>query len=337
MITQTETMIPGGNSAGGYLPPPNYPLAPSADAPMPQFPILRAPEHSLVFSVAPLEQHQALVRRLKADSYHCVYVLMGELNDRPVARGGKTEKPLARLGTHLGTPELRHLTNVAVIAGPKNKFNEKDLAALECLVLRQIAAVGAVNPGSNGPEMLKFEPVVWNKALDAFLFLRWGLKRARISFLEPLLPQHPASLIATAIGIRERWAPNAFETRKTLVAEGGEVRGEKLDFDHGDYITIAEKRGDAYWLLAGSEIRATAFASARPKDRDARSELLSSGHAAHVRGFPDRIELLVDRKVGFSEDRLTKFVMGTAGCPNHWRPFVRKPIDAPDAAPTLAI
>lgn len=35
----------------------------------------------------------------------------------------------------------------------------------------------------------------------------------------------------------------------------------------GDYITLAEKLGNAYWLLAGSEIRANSVASARKEDR----------------------------------------------------------------------
>ena len=284
--------------------------------------ILEASKLPLKFGVAPLRDYQALVRRLGAENFQSVYLLLGESEGRLVARGGKTKDPLTRLGTHSGTIDLQHFTHVALVAGPA--LDEDSVAALEVLVLRQIEAVGAVNPGSKGPEMLKLAPAAWSNALDSFLFFRWALTRSRITLLEPDAAHHPASLLASASGISDRWKPNAVEARKSLISEGGAIRGATLDFNHGDFISIAEIRGDEYWLLAGSEIRSNAVPCARKKDRHARDEMLAAGHAAPVRGFPDRLEMLVDRMVGYSEDRLTKFVLGSACSENHWRPLVLK-------------
>ena len=122
----------------------------------------------------------------------CVYVLIGTLDARSVARGGKTGEPLIRPGAHLGAPEFRHLTHVAIIAG--ERFTKDDVAALEYLVLRQIAAAGAMNPRCQCLEILQLTPSVWSTASDAFLFLRWALEKARIKLLEPCSPQYPASL-----------------------------------------------------------------------------------------------------------------------------------------------
>ena len=315
--------------------PPNFPLPSLTHPPVPHLPVLRSKAFPFTFGLTSLHEHRTLIKRLDAERSQCVYVLLGQSADRPVARGGMTKEPLVRLGTHLGTSEFRHFTHVAVVTGPH--LTDKDVAALECLVLRQIAAVGAANPGCKGPEMLKIPPAAWNTALDAFLFLRWGLMRARIIFLEPRFPQDPASLIATASGIRERWANNAFDARKNLVGGGGVPGGEKFEFDRGDFVTIAEKRGQHYCLLKGSEIRATAVASARIKDRRARKQLFESGWADHVRGFPDRLELLVDLNVGSTVDRLTKFVMGSACSENHWRPFVPKTLKQTNANRTFAL
>jgi hypothetical protein len=115
----------------------------------------------------------------------------------------------------------------------------------------------------------------------------WALEKARIKLLEPCSPQHPASLIACASGNRERWASNAFDARRQVVGNGGTVGSEKIYLHRGDYITLAEKRGNAYWLLAGSEIQANAVASACKVDRIARVSLLNAGLAANVLGFPD--------------------------------------------------
>jgi len=333
MFPQPEMIVRNANAAGGFTKPPTFPQAPEWEAPTPKFPVLHRHEHSLAFGVAPRAEYQSLIRRLGADGLHSVYVLVGQTNGRPVARAGMTKDPHDRLATHLRSFDLEHLTHVAVVAG--SEFKVDDAAALECIVLRQIDAMGVVNPGSEGPGWLNFAPDVWNRALTAFLFLRWGLEKARIKLLEPASPQHPASLISSAIGIRERWAPNAYDLRKNLVGGGGTAGADKIHFDLGDYITVAEKRGQDYWILAGSEIRATTFSSAREKDRKDRDNLLKSGHATQVRGFPDRIELLVDWRVGSSEDRLTKFVMATAGRQKCWHPFVPGPIEATHIAPTL--
>jgi len=317
---------------GSYLPPSNFQFAHDWS---PALPIMRCSTHPLAFGTAPLQEFQTLVRRLGAEHFKSVYLLLGQSGERLVARGGKTKNLLARLGTHLGTAGLRHFTRVAVVTG--EGLDDNDVAALECLLLRQIEALGVANPGSMGPELLTSTPVAWNNALTAFMFMRWALEKVRIGLLEPRSPQHPASLIVSQSGISERWAPAAFETRKNLIGERGIRRGPRLDFARGDYITIAEARGEDFWLLAGSEIRATAVASARRKDKEARSEMLNSGRAAYVRGFPDRLELLVDRKIGQSVDRLTKFVLGSAGGPKSWRPFVPTLFEAPKTAPTQAM
>jgi len=281
--------------------------------------ILRSKALPLVFATAPFHEYRSLIHRLNAEAAQCVYLLIGDLNGQPVAREGRTGGAFARLAMHLANPEFRHFTDVAVIAGPH--LNENDVKALECLIARQIAAVGAVRHQSKGAEMVNASAGAWNNALDAFIFFRDAARIVGIDFLEPDSPQHPAAYWACKKGIRDRWAPGAFDFRKSLVARGSAFRGPRLELDRGDFITIAEKRGGAYWLLAGSEIRATAVSSARKSDRLARLDLISSGRATHVRGFPDRLELLVDLEVGYSVDKLTKFVFANAGGPNRWQPL----------------
>ena len=308
-------------------------IAQEAAPPSParEFPILRSRNLPLAFGVAPLSQYQGLVRRLNAEALQCVYLLLGEAAHGPIARGGRTGEPLIRLATHLARSDFRHFKRVAMVAG--RKLTEDDVKAFECLLARQIAAVNAENERSKGPEMVKVLPCAWNAGLDAFLFLRWALSNFGITFLEPASPQHPAAYWACKKGIRDRWAPGAFDFRKTLVARGSIVRGPRLELDHGDFITVTEKRGEVYSLLAGSEIRATPVSSARKSDRLARLELINSGRATHVRGYPDRLELLVDLEVGYSLDKLTKFVFGNAGGPNRWRPLESIPSATMQSSP----
>jgi hypothetical protein len=56
-----------------------------------------------------------------------------------------------------------------------------------------------------------------------------------------------------------------------------------------------------------------------------------------VRGYPDRLELLVDLEVGYSLDKLTKFVFGSAGGPNHWRPLEPIPSATTQSGPVPTV
>ena len=145
--------------------------------------ILRSKAVPLVFAIAPFRQCQSLIRRLNAEVAQCVYLLVGEVDGQPVAREGRTGGPIARFGMHLSNPEFQHFTDVAVIAGPR--LTESAVKALECLVARQIAAVGAVRHQSKGAELVNVSAGAWNSALDAFLFFRYAARTMGINFLEP--------------------------------------------------------------------------------------------------------------------------------------------------------
>jgi hypothetical protein len=321
--------------AAGHQPPASLPVQVQASPLVREFAILRSKALPLVFAIAPFRQCQFLIRRLNAEVAQCVYLLVGEVDDQPVAREGRTGGPIARFGIHLSNPEFQHFTDVAVIAGPR--LTESAVKALECLVARQIAAVGAVRHQSKGAELVNVSAGAWNSALDAFLFFRYAARTMGINFLEPHSPQHPAAFWNCASGIRDRWAPGAFEFRKALIAKKSPISGPRLELIRGDYLAIAERRGGTYWLLAGSEIRATPVSSARKSDWTARHDLISAGRGTEVRGYPDRLELLVDLEVGYSLDKLTKFVFGSAGGPNHWRPLERMPSATMQSGPVPTV
>ena len=332
MLKRTVSAIGGAMPAGGLPPafPPEGPADPAAE-----FPILRCKHAPLAFGYAPLNDYQALIRRLNAGDAQCVYLLVGVSNGRPVAREGRTGAPLARLAAHLANPEFRHFTHVAVIAGPR--LAETDVRALECLVARQIATVGVKSHQSKGAETVNVPAAAWNAALDAFLFLRDAARIVGIGFLEPASPGEPAGYWNCAAGIRDRWLPGAVDFRKTQIARKSAIRGPRFELVRGDFIAIAAERHGMFWLLAGSEIRAIPVASARKAHGKRREHLLRAGQAAVVAGYPDRLELRLDLEVGASRDALTKFVTGSLAGFDCWRPFkatLNPPIDA-DATPTL--
>ena len=332
MLRHTVSAVGGAMSADGL--PPAFPHKPSADRTL-EFPILRCKRTPLAFGYAPFNDCQALIRRLNAGDAQCVYLLVGVLNGRPVAREGRTGAPLARLAAHLANPKFRHFTHVAVIAGPQ--LAESDVRALECLVARQIATVGVASHQSKGAETINVPAAAWNAALDAFLFLRVAARVLGIDFLEPASPGEPAGYWNCAAGIRDRWLPGAVDFRKTQIARKSAIPGPRFELVRGDFIAIAAERRGIFWLLAGSEIRATTVPSARKAHGKRREHLVRAGQAAAVAGYPDRLELRVDLEVGASRDALTKFVTGSLAGFDCWRPFaatLNPPIDA-DAAPIM--
>jgi hypothetical protein len=331
MLRHPVSAIGGAMPAGGL--PPAFP-EPSADR-VGEFPLLRCKHAPLTFGYARFKDYQALIRRLNAGDAQCLYLLVGVSNGRPVAREGRTGAPLARLAAHLANPEFRHFTHVAVIAGPQ--LAENDVKALECLVARQIATVGVKSHQSKGAETVNVSAAAWNAALDAFLFLRDAARAVGIDFLEPASPGEPAGYWNCAAGIRDRWLPGAVAFRKTQIAWKSPIPGPRFELVRGDFIAIAAERHGMFWLLAGSEIRATAVPSARKAHSKRREHLLRAGQAAAVAGYPDRLELRVDLEVGASRDALTKFVTGSLAGFHCWRPFtaaLNPPIDA-DVTPTL--
>jgi hypothetical protein len=145
-----------------------------------------------------------------------------------------------------------------------------------------------------------------------------------MGYLEPDSPSDVAAYWGCADAMRDRWLPGAIAMRKAQICEKASIMGPRLELDWGDYIAIAENRDCIFWLLAGSEVRANTVMSARKRHRTVRSELVDAGKAVEVRGYPDRLQLLVDLEVGTSVDAVTKFVLGSAASTDCWRAFKPK-------------
>ena len=58
--------------------------------------------------------------------------------------------------------------------------------------------------------------------------------------------------------------------------------------------SVCERRDRDFWLLRGSEIRSAVVESGRKQDAARRDRLIEAGAAVAVRGYPDRLELLID-------------------------------------------
>jgi hypothetical protein len=286
----------------------------------PEFRVVRCKGTAMVFGHAPLFRYAELVKRLNASDSQCVYLLEGGHGDQKTAREGRTGDPIARLACHHNNLEYRHFDRVAILAG--QNLTENDVKGLECLVARQIAAVGRARHHSRGAEMPEVSGEAWSNARDAFLFFRRAAQLAGIDYLEPLSRCHAAAYWSSASGIQERWLPGAVEMRKSQIVRKRSDCGPVLDLKWGDFIAVAENRDGIMWLLAGSEIRTNAVASAGKRHSAARASLFAAGQAVAVRGYPDRLELLVDYEVGFSMDAVTKFVVGSkASDGERWREF----------------
>ena len=125
-----------------------------------------------------------------------------------------------------------------------------------------------------------------------------------------------------AQAIIDRWTPGYFEARKARMLFDRPADAERHEFSWGDYVVLCERRGDDYWMLRGSEIRSAGVESGRKQDAARRARLIASGKAVSVRGYPDRLELLTDVCIGWSLDRATKFLFGSAAGPSwFWRPI----------------
>ena len=193
--------------------------------------------------------------------------------------------------------------------------------AVEALIARQIPHVGRAVHASRGATMPQVEPAAWRFAATAFVEFRQAALQVGIDYLEPEAADDVASLPATT-AIIDRWTPGYFEARKARMLFGRPVEAERYEFAWGDYVVLCERRDRDFWLLRGSEIRSAVVESGRKQDAARRDRLIEAGAAVAVRGYPDRLELLVDLRVGWSLDRATKFLFGSAAGPSwFWRPI----------------
>jgi hypothetical protein len=282
--------------------------------------VIRGRASPLVFGYGPLQRYRELLTRLNCGVAAGVYLLEGREADHCVAREGEALRLETRLADHANALKMRCFDRVAVLSAPG--FTKPAAQALEALMARQIAYVGKAIHRSRGATMPEVDAEAWRMAAKGFATFRYAANMVGIDFLEPDAPDDVAAFWNSVTALRERWTPGYFANRKAQMLFGRSQEGPRFELNWGDFIAVCECRNGVYFLLSGSEIRAAPSGSARKSDVAKRRELIAQGKAAPVRGYPDRLQLMVDTPVGESLDRLTKFLLGTlAAAGERWRPI----------------
>ncbi len=276
-------------------------------------------DHRLQFVYAPLGRFRQALRSLDCLGAVGAYLLDGRVDGHRVAREGEAAHLEPRLANHLHSADKRVFDHFGALVGPG--LTKPVVQAVEALIARQIPHVGKAIHHSRGATMPQVEAVDWRFAATAFVAFRQAALQVGIAYLEPEAADDVASLPATT-AIIDRWTPGYFEARKARMLFGRPVDAERHEFTSGDYVVVCERRDRDYWLLRGSEIRAAGVESGRKQDAARRDRLIAAGKAVSVRGYPDRLELLTDVCIGWSLDRATKFLFGSAAGPSwFWRPI----------------
>lgn len=276
-------------------------------------------DHQLQFIYARLSRFREVLRSLDCLGAVGAYLLDGVVDGGRIAREGEAGHLEPRLASHANSTDKRVFSHFGALVGPS--LSKPVVQAVEALIARQIPHVGRAVHASRGATMPQLEPAAWRFGATAFVEFRKAALQVGIDYLEPEAPDDVASLPATT-AIIDRWTPGYFEARKARMLFGRPADAERHEFTRGDYIVVCERRDRDYWLLRGSEIRAAGVASGRKQDAARRDRLIAAGKAVSVRGYPDRLELLTDVCIGWSLDRATKFLLGSAAGPSwFWRPI----------------
>lgn len=270
---------------------------------------IRCRESELILGIGPREQFQELLATLGWPG-PAVYLLFGPA-EQPWGREGTALDPAERIPEHWRDPELAGCNRVCIFAG--TRLTEGVAKVVECLLARQLGHVRAFEHRSRGPAMPGVHPAEWQAGYSAFLHLRSLAPAVAIQGLEPRETGDVASFRSSLEGFRVHGSRTVFDLRRDFLPEARSVRGPLYRSAWGDYLAAAVQKDARNWvLLAGSEIRKQAVDSASPFLHKLREDLVASGQAAPVQGFPDRLLLMVDLSFR-SRDALNKSFRGGGG------------------------
>lgn len=284
-----EALAPIGGRRTAYAPTP-FPASPERLSAYHNEPTLAGCDASGVYVMLSRRERLASdLRRLRYKTPAAYVLLRDDTPDVAIGRAGETGDIQTRIAEHLRS--VPWFTRAAIIFGPAV---DKTVAhALQyCVHTHLVAAdrcVVASGVDANPPSRQAFET-----ALPLFERARLSLAAVGVDLLE----RRVACFGAAGVEPDELdgFAPPIDAERVCL-------------FRHPGYRAAAAQIDGRWRVLAGSEIRAQAQASARPSDIRLRQTLARAQALAPVHGRPDVRRLLTDVQVP-SLDAAGKLILG---------------------------